>query len=700
MTTTPIRRLAAGTVTALLAAGLLAPAAIAVADELPVEDPTTMVLDGSAAPSPAEQAAESAVEPEPASAGGEAAPIDSAETPTAEAAPSEQASDQPSEQAAVKGRAAEPTASAAASASLAASVLLAPGEIRDITVPVADAQRYTVYALGEHIAGNVRTVGGQNYVLAAFGGYSANNIVPSSPETGDVVISLQNTGTTALAVPYGFAFVRTGSPLSTFVSGVGTSNVSVDANVGRAGLTGQVRMVDIDGTSTTLPMAPIVAGSTSYRASFGSLAPGHYLFEVSFDIDGVTHQRVIVAHAAAPETTPPSVEYTTEPAASNASGWFRRTVTASLAASDAGAGVWRLFVGLNATPAAIYSPRTNVVITSEGVHTLSYYAEDYQNNVSSLVSRTIRIDLTAPTVTLDGLEEGQRIEQDAEVEISYDCTDALSGIADCRAPIASGELLDTSTPGTHTFTVVGLDRAGNDTRIERSYTVVGADTTAPEVRVEVPTEPESGWHTDAVTLRFLASDAESDIALIRWEYGTGSGVVIDSTTEATGELTLTETGRYTVLVWAEDAAGNASEPHQLEVWIDRHAAGIALSSPEDPNGILPNGHYAQHERVVIDFACTDRGSGIARCDATTPSGELLPTGTPGTHELRVVATDVAGNRTERVLSYTVDAVATAASRDPRLAQTGAELVLPGIVLVAVLLAAGAMLLTTRRLGGR
>ena len=182
--------------------------------------------------------------------------------------------------------------------------------------------------------------------------------------------------------------------------------------------------------------------------------------------------------------------------------------------------------------------------------------------------------------------------------------------------------------------------------------------------------------------------------------GTGSGVVIDSTTEATGELTLTETGRYTVLVWAEDAAGNASEPHQLEVWIDRHAPVIALNSPEHPNGILPNGHYAQHERVVVDFACTDRGSGIARCDATTPSGELLPTGTPGTHELRVVATDVAGNRTERVLSYTVDAVATAASRDPRLAQTGAELVLPGIVLVAVLLAAGVMLLTTRRLGGR
>src|SRR5690606_28141458 len=109
-------------------------------------------------------------------------------------------------------------------------------------------------------------------------------------------------------------------------------------------------------------------------------------------------------------------------------------------------------------------------------------------------------------------------------------------------PIASGALLDTSTPGTHTFTVVGLDRAGNDTRIERSYTVFRADTTAPDVRVEVPDESESGWHTGPVTLRFTASDDESDIAFIRWEHRNGSNVVTGSTTEATGELELTETG--------------------------------------------------------------------------------------------------------------------------------------------------------------
>ncbi len=46
------------------------------------------------------------------------------------------------------------------------------------------------------------------------------------------------------------------------------------------------------------------------------------------------------------------------------------------------------------------------------------------------------------------------------------------------------------------------------------------------------------------------------------------------------------------------------------------------------------------------------------------------------------------------------ATTTAAPPDPRLAQIGVEFILPGIVLVAVLLAAGAMLLATRRPGGR
>lgn len=699
--TTAVRRLAAGATTALLALGLLTPAALAVADELPVEDQTTTVLDEAAAGETLDEASEPQPEPQPADEPADE-PASHGETAPPSTAPAIATPLRDETPAAPADGGASPEAPA--TAGLTDSLTLGAGESRTVTVDVVDAIRFSFIVLGEGVEGSIRLPSGQSYPIHAYGGYSATYLVPTAAETGTVTLRVTNTGASSRVVPYGFAFTPVASPLSIFAGGVGSPDVELNANTGIAGLTGQARLIAVGGAATTLPMTPIVAGSSTYRALFAGLAPGQYLLEATFTIDGVVYQQVMVARAAALESTPPVIEYLTDPAASNASGWFRRAVTVTLAASDPGAGVWRVFRGLDTTVLEpVYSSTVTVPITTEGIHTLSYYAEDLQYNASAQVDRTIRIDLTAPVVTIDGLVDGQQIEQDADVTVDYDCSDALSGIVECRGSAEPGQALDTSIPGVFTFSVVGADRAGNDTRVEYSYTVVAVDTTAPSLDVELPDEPASGWHTEPVTLQFSARDDETGISCIHWEYGTGSGVVIGSSDEPTAELELTGTGIYTVEVWAEDGAGNRSATQTFTVRVDLLAPAIQLVSPVDPIvSILPNGHYAQHERVVVDFTCTDRGSGVDACDATTPAGELLPTGTPGTHELRIVATDVAGNRTERVISYTVDAVAASptASRDPRLAQTGAEIVIPAIALVAVLLAAGATLLTARRLGGR
>ncbi len=174
----------------------------------------------------------------------------------------------------------------------------------------------------------------------------------------------------------------------------------------------------------------------------------------------------------------------------------------------------------------------------------------------------------------------------------------------------------------------------------------------------------------------------------------------------TAEVTFDRSQYYTLSYWAEDNAGNRSEGRDLHLYVDATAPWINLVSPdEDELSILPNGHFAQNERVVIDFSCDDDASGIASCDATTPDGELLPTGTPGTHELRIVATDVAGHRTERVVSYTVDAAAPngnggVVTPAPRLASTGAEGLAGSVALAVLLLGAGATLALRRRVRAR
>ena len=68
-------------------------------------------------------------------------------------------------------------------------------------------------------------------------------------------------------------------------------------------------------------------------------------------------------------------------------------------------------------------------------------------------------------------------------------------------------LLDTTTPGAHTFQVTATDKAGNETVVLRNYTVLEPDTTDPVVEVDVPAEPASGWYLDEVTVRLTASDA-------------------------------------------------------------------------------------------------------------------------------------------------------------------------------------------------
>ncbi|MFT4283682.1 MAG: hypothetical protein QM598_02470 [Protaetiibacter sp.] len=702
MTTTPIRRLAAGATTALLAAGLLLPAATALADEAPLEDPTTTVLD----PAPAgETPADDAHEVDPAP---EVAPASEVDPAPAETEPAAQ---EPTEDVADEA-AADPAAEAPAPATsepLVETPMLEPGEAHTIEVPVTDAVEFRAGALGADVDLTVTLPGqtGLDFSSGA-GDHVYANLHGAAPRSGTVRLVVRNSGTEARIIPV--AFSSAGGPVRLNLGtqlGRPSMYVVVAPLVGgaaREGATGDVTAIGGDGTATTLGLDPFPSSPSNYSATFTGLPPGTYLIEARMRIDDVDHTILAVGRIAAAETTPPNLEYTTEPAAPNANGWFRQPVTARIAASDPGAGVlsvsWRL--GGSGAFTEVMTDAVTVGLDTDGVHLLEFHARDNQNNTADTRERTIRIDRTAPSAAIDGLAAGQEFEQDAEVTVDYSCDDALSGIQSCDAPIGTGQLLDTSVAGMHEFTVVATDRAGNVTRETRSYRVLGTDQTPPDLDIVMPQAPASGWFTGPVTLDFTASDEESGVAGIRWTYTSDAGSGEGSTAGEPGTLELTETGVYEVRAWAEDTAGNRSDARLVTVQVDVDVPTVQVTAPAVA-GILPNGHYAQNERVVVDFACSDLGSGIAACDATTPAGELLPTGNPGTHELRIVATDVAGNRTERVVSYTVDATpasAPAASRDPRLAQTGAEATIPGIVLVAVLLAAGAMLLATRRLGGR
>jgi DNA-binding beta-propeller fold protein YncE len=81
-------------------------------------------------------------------------------------------------------------------------------------------------------------------------------------------------------------------------------------------------------------------------------------------------------------------------------------------------------------------------------------------------------DETAPTIDLVTPAEGAEYEQGAAVAVDYTCADeGPSGLRSCTGDLPDGEALDTSTLGSHDFTVVARDGEGNETTVTHSYTV-------------------------------------------------------------------------------------------------------------------------------------------------------------------------------------------------------------------------------------
>ncbi len=700
MSFTPARRLAAGaTVAALAAATLLIPAVVASASELPVEETAAVAEEAPQGVAPDETPTEPAAAP--------------AEEPAAEEPAAEEPHPEPGPAAEPAKTLGKPAPAAAPPASLIGTAsTIAAGQTWTATTTVDDATSLRAVATGTNFQLTVTDAAGTTQTVTAAGGF-ADIWLATDVADGEVVIAIRNTAATAQSIPYAFGW-ETADIRSTSVMSQGQPDLRVSTYPSRGGVTqvatGNARVIGPDGVVRTQG----ISGTVSFTTVFTGLAPGLYVVEVDMIVLGVHRVSARVSKVAAAETTPPSVTLTTTQQP-GAGGWFPGAVDVQIAATDAGAGLDHIAWAVDSS--TLTNGGRNGVstrITTEGTHQVRYQATDLQNNTSALATRQINIDSTLPGVTLNGFTDGQEIEQDALVAIEYACTDALSGIQTCVGDVGNGDFLPTSTPGMHTFTVIATDMAGNTFETERSYTVVEPDTTDPVIEVDVPAVPASGWYLDEVTVRLAASDA-SGIRRIHYEYATTQGVVSRDVEADTAEVTFDRTQFYTLSYWAEDTEGNRSESVDLQLYVDSDAPWTNVISPVELPSILPNGHYSEDEVVELEFGCDDMGAGVDTCAASiggvaVEDGDLLPTGSPGTHEVLFVATDLAGHRAERVVEYIVDAAPVVDPGEepgegdgpigtparPRLAATGADGLVTTAALGFALAMLGGLALTLRR----
>jgi hypothetical protein len=109
-------------------------------------------------------------------------------------------------------------------------------------------------------------------------------------------------------------------------------------------------------------------------------------------------------------------------------------------------------------------------MSTDGTHSFTYWGVDSQGREGVHHTQAVNIDKTAPTITINSpvatsYTLGQKVAAD------WSAADSVSGLDYAIGTVASGQIIDTSTPGAKTFTVTAYDKAGNTATQTVTYSV-------------------------------------------------------------------------------------------------------------------------------------------------------------------------------------------------------------------------------------
>ena len=340
------------------------------------------------------------------------------------------------------------------------------------------------------------------------------------------------------------------------------------------------------------------------------------------------------------------------------SAWQTGDVSFSLTASDATSGVesttWAVDGGAPQSG-------TDVTVTGDGEHTVTYASTDKAGNAEAEHSVTVRIDATAPETTDD--YAGGSAWQTGDVSFSLTASDATSGVESTTWAVdggdpQSGTDVTVTGDGEHTVTYFSTDKAGN-AEAEHSVTV-RIDATAPATGDAsdpvLAGDGDSGWRTTGQTVTL--SPADSGGSGIAGTYYTLDGEQHDYTEP----FPVSGDGSHKITWWSEDAAGNAEAAHTgyVNIWgiAPRTSANAVVAAvaddgwhtvaPQPVSLTATGGHGALTVHYVLDDGAQADVSGDAAFDV---DGD-------GSHKLEYWATDSLGNEEAHHTGYVnVDTVA-------------------------------------------
>src|SRR6201999_1989887 len=126
-------------------------------------------------------------------------------------------------------------------------------------------------------------------------------------------------------------------------------------------------------------------------------------------------------------------------------------------------------------------------VNTPGTTTVKWFAVDIKGNQSGVQSKSLLLDQTAQTVTVN-IPEGAVYTQNPPGPLVFSCADDTggSGIASCVGSTPSGQNLPTGTAGMQVLTITATDNVGNVFVKTVNYRVLDATNTNGGVSGEVP----------------------------------------------------------------------------------------------------------------------------------------------------------------------------------------------------------------------
>ncbi|MFC7725283.1 ThuA domain-containing protein [Nocardioides sp. GCM10028917] len=241
----------------------------------------------------------------------------------------------------------------------------------------------------------------------------------------------------------------------------------------------RLKTVTLTATDSTSGVASIeyqLDGDTTWTAYSAALAfdePGSHVVRYrATDVAGNRDSgqlEVVVSEPGGPVVIPkPTVVLTTAPAAANGrANWYTSPVTVTLGGSG-GEGQLTLEYRIGNGPWTAYT--TPFRVSDDGVNLVQARATDAAGRASAVETTTIKMDATAPTVTISGVADNARLDMGSGRTplIMVTLADATSGAAE-RTIRLDGEVVGSPTRidalslrnGKHSLEVIALDAAGN-----------------------------------------------------------------------------------------------------------------------------------------------------------------------------------------------------------------------------------------------